>query len=49
MVCAGFSVNMESHIYKEKGKGKRNAQNNSLSEYGNSFKICRRSYHRIWI
>lgn len=28
MVCAGFSVNLESHIYKEKGKGKRNAQNN---------------------
>lgn len=30
MVCAGFSANLESHIYKEKGKGKgkRNAQNN---------------------
>ena len=23
MVCAGFSANLESHIYKEKGKGKR--------------------------
>jgi hypothetical protein len=23
MVCAGFSANLESHIYKEKGKGKK--------------------------
>lgn len=23
MVCAGFSANLESHSYKEKGKGKK--------------------------
>ena len=26
MVCAGFSANLESHIYKEKGKGKSTEQ-----------------------